>query len=167
MAQQQQMRENTAIQIGNVDENGEEIILEGVCHRRGLFTDVLWIVIIAMASLIAIPIGLLLACCAISCSAWRLYLTRKTIYYRHNGSCYCSTRTFVIPLSYIKEVTAISNDKSVWLLMEREKAYEFIPAGDRPCIWFCFPPENCYLILKHIVNYEEFAQAVKREMAAE
>ena len=163
MAQHQM--QHTTVQVANVNENGEQILVEGVCDRRGLFTNVFWIIVIAMASLIAIPIGLIIACIAIGCNKWRLYLTPGAIHYQHWGTCFLPS-TDVIPLSYIQEATAINTDKSVYLKMERERAYEFISWDDRPCIWSCYPPESCFYIIKHVTNYEEFTEAVKRQIAA-
>ena len=163
----QQLQQATNFATGNVDENGEQIIMEGVCHRSSMFSDIIWAMVVVsltgLGMLLAIPIGLCCACAAVK--AWRLYLTRNAIHYRHMGLCF-SCRTFIIPLSYVKDIKIEFGTKNVLLLMDRSNAYEFITCGERPMYWFCCPPENCYVTLKSVANCEEFANAVKREIAA-
>ena len=85
---------------------------------QGTLSDVFWIFMVAMASIIAIPIGMGFAIAAIYCSRWELYLTRDTIHYRYHLCSCCWGSKYDIPLSYIKDITIAHNDKSIWLLME-------------------------------------------------
>jgi hypothetical protein len=140
-------------------QDDEEVLFEGELHCRSFYCGVFLMILVSMMSIFAIPIGLWVACAFVGCSNWRLHLTHSAIY--HNGLCH----VFVIPLSYIKNISADGDGKCIHVVMERERGYKLIPWYERPCLWHCLPPENIDIMLKYVANSDSFVQAVEREIA--
>ncbi len=146
---------------GKMAENGEEIVMEGVCDHKGVYLNVLLLALAVslLGVALAIPAGFLFAKVAVK--RFELYLTKKSIYYHQAYPNCCGIKTWVIPLSYIRSIYAL--DTKVRIYMEKDKAIELLGC--------CFPSFSVsrypYLQLKYVENCEEFVQAVKREMAVE
>ena len=149
----------------NVDENGEQIIIEGVCYRRGYWVAFIMAALtglVGLVTLLIVPIALCLALAAIK--AWRLYLTRDAIHYRRQTCC-CHLKTAVIPLSCVKDVAVETGTNNVLLLMEVDDIHKYmIPMVDVPLFWYCCPHET-YVKLWYVANCQSFVQAVKQEIA--
>lgn len=168
MEPQGQHQSSVSVTEGRCNENGEQIIIEAECHKSSVYCDAIFkifllSIISLLGILILIPLAFFLTCAAMK--NWRLYLTQKAIHY-HALSLDClGGRSWVIPLSYIKEIHAIPVQKQIWLKMEISKVRKFIFVGKACC---CFKdPEHAHLILQYVKNSEEFVQAVKGELPAQ
>ena len=154
------------------DENGDEILQEGVCDHAGLCQHIcnIYIVsplLISLAALLAgliiliIFIPLAVVTCIRAFKVWRLYLTRRGVYVMNIGCCWTKSEDF-IPFSDITDVTVDLTNKIVSLRMDPETVKKHVPWHSRP---LCCTPD-AYLI-KHVANAQEFADAVKREWIAQ
>ena len=143
------------------DDNGEEIIFEGIFYKRGFRTWACWyICFYPGASLLGMFIGMFVCiwCWFKGAKNWQLYLTHDNICYTSAG---CSTKTTVINISDIDEIF-VTSDKEIYVGMEPSKINKYIGH-------WCFRPicrQVRYLVLSYVANNNEFVDAVKREMAS-
>ena len=151
---------------GKFDENGDEIKCEGVCNRCGVTSEVTWMAIYVLGlSLLAgfIFIPLFIAGCVMAVKNWKLYVTRKGIYYTRPTYCFglCFTHWF-IPLEDVEDIyIAPGTTHTIWVKMDPGKINEYLHWCYRPlCVQL-----NC-LILGNVQNSEDFVAAVKREKEA-
>lgn len=144
-----------------LDENGEEIIVEGICHRSGVYLEFLMrtlavSVISLLGGVIVIPIAIFMAKAAVK--SFVLYLTKRSIHYHQAYPNCCGVKTWVIPLNYITSIVPVGTN-DIWIYMEKNRVVEFL--GGSLLLTFCAPS---YVILNNVENNEEFVQAVKREL---
>ena len=146
------------------DENGEEILFEGVCNSRGLCYAVFWIyfqaaVISLLGMVLLIPVGII--CGLMAPKNWRCYLTRTGIKYRRPIGIGCCDVSYDIPFADIEdiEVELVSND--ILVRMETETANKYVSSWNRP---LCGRLIGVYLT--NVENGEDFVAAVKREKQA-
>lgn len=145
-----------------LDENGEEIIEEGICNRSGVYLEFSMralgaSVVSLLGGLIAIPIAIIMAKAAVK--SFVLYLTKRSIHYHQAYPNCCGVKTWVIPLDYITSIDPVGTN-DIWIYMEKNRVAEFL-GGSLQSTLFGTPS---YLILNNVKNNEEFVQAVKREL---
>ncbi len=102
-----------------LDENGDEIIAEGVCHRGGVIWGVCGIYTVVLAG----PVLLLIAlCCAVKAAySWKLHLTSTGIWYTDViKTCNCLYKQHFIPLSDINDIEV--QGKSILLKVKKRSA---------------------------------------------
>lgn len=130
-----------------LDGNGDEIIAEGVCHRGGVIWGVFSIYTTILAGVVVLLIGL---CCAVKAAySWKLHLTSTGIWYTDViRACSCLHKQHFIPLSDISDIQV--QGKSIQLNFNADVVRKTT-----------YPAK-----LAHVQNAEEFAAAVKRQMAA-
>ncbi len=160
------------------DENGEAIIAEGLCNRRGVCCQIClfyYLMGVICCSLFLFPVGLVL--CILGCfygkkagNAWRLYLTPTSLHYTQVGASTCCYKDLVIPLSDIEDCFVqetiivqqgggVTQNHSVKVKIDRSKIEEYL-RWDQSCVL----PD--YLELKNVANASDFATAVKRQLTA-
>ena len=145
------------------DANGEEIIFEGICYKRGFRNWVFFnYCIVPSISIVGMIVGLIVSiwCCFKVVKDWKLYLTRDKIYYTAAAGSCCCPDTMAISLSDIDDIYVAQGTKNIWVRMEPSKVNEYIPWCSRPVCWQL----NC-LVLSYVANGNEFVDAVKKEMA--
>ena len=143
------------------DENGEEILMEGVFAKRRFYCDLICfngVITYAIAYFLAIPI--LLCMGYFAAKRLRLYLTPSGITYSHPVVCSCCRYHFNFPLEDIDDVRYDPGKNMVLLHMESEKIKEYVN-------WCCRPicGQLQYFALKYVKNEREFANAVRRMLA--
>ncbi len=161
------------------DENGEAIIAEGLCNRQNVCCQTClcyYFVGFFCCMILLFPVGLVL--CILGCfyskrasDAWRLYLTPTSLHYsQQTFSTYCY-KEVVVPLSDIEDCfvqEAIRGTeggggviiKNIKVKIDRSKIEEYL-SGLQRC---CALPD--YLEMTNIENADDFAAAVKRQLAA-
>ena len=130
-----------------VDKNGDEIIAEAECYRSGVFCAVCSVYREAGLSFtLPLVYYCIAACCGCKAAqSWKLYLTRTGIRYTDViECCCCSFKDHFIPLSDIGEVQVVENT----IRLKMHPGVEGYP-----------------LTLCHVLNAEEFASAVRGQMA--
>ena len=157
-----QQHNNPGFQPKKYDENGEEVVFEGVCNKTGVCGEVFWIyfyasVVSLLGMIILIPIGII---CSIKATRdWKLYLTRNRVVYRQPiGMCCCDTN-YNIPFSDIQDISTVPGTKDILVRMDPEKVCEYIHWCNRPACGTLIG-----LVLSNAANREDFVAAVKREM---
>ncbi len=109
----------------------------------------------ALASLLCFPLFIIVCCATVK--RWCLYLTKRGIYDTRPGGYGCCVDHWFIPIEDIQEIHARHHAKYLVITIGPEKVKEFVPWWGRP---LCFEPDN--LIVNHVKNINEFAEAVKR-----
>ena len=157
-----------------VDENGEAVLLEGICAQKQLRNDI---------TTYNVPFGCLLEniCGTKAIDVWSLYLTSTGIcFVNFNAACICCPKAQVhIALTDINEIQDVSNvymagccycgtemdSTTIRLELKPNKAKEFFPLYYR-CI-SCFSNDIPIVIdFNYCENATEFVEAVKQQMAA-
>ena len=156
-----QQRSNPAFQK-KYNDQGEEIVFEGVCHKPGVCSEVFWIyfyasVVSLLGMLILIPIGIF--CGLKAMKDWKLYLTRSSVVYIRPRGIGCCDEKYTIPFSDIDDISVAPGTRDIWVRMETSKINEYIGWWSRPMCG-----QLVALVLSNVANGEEFVAAVKREM---
>ena len=171
-----------------VDENGEEIILEGICAQERLKSNIssyymtlLCIICFPIFVPFCYALGRFLGVRAVN--VWSMYLTSTGIYFvNFNAACTCCPKAQVhIALADINEIQEVSyvymagpwcwkygtkiDSTTIRLELKPNKAKEFFPL-----YYSCI---NCYsndipivIDFNYCENATEFVEAVKQQMAA-
>ena len=152
-------------QTVKLDENGEEIIMEGICYRKGVywyyFYRALLLGIMApLALVIVIPFYIVFV--KVYCvKGFKIYLTKRNIQYHQPYPNCCGVKTLTIPLSYITSVEAVG--ATIRIYMEKRKVNAFLGNLYPNDGWLSILIPN-YLALDYVDNSQEFVEAVKREI---
>lgn len=165
-----------------VDDNGEEIILEGICAQKRLRSD---ITSCYHVSTVTLPLSCLLGkmCGAKAVDVWSLYLTSTGIFFvDFNAACVCCSKSQVhIALADINEIQEVSyvymagpwyckygtkiDSTTIRLELKPNKAKEFFPLHYR-CLSSCSDDIPIVIDFNYCENAMEFVEAVKQQMAA-
>ena len=131
-----------------LDENGDEIIVEGVCQRSDVLCGVYGLYNTALAGIILLLIAL---CCAVKAAySWKLHLTSAGIWYTDViKTCFCLYKQHFIPLSDINDIQI--EGKSILLKFNASVVNKKV----------AYPSK-----LDYVHNAEEFAAAIRQQMAA-
>jgi hypothetical protein len=135
-----------------IDDNGDEIVLEGV-RDTGKVKCILVFLYIGLI-LLSFGTALLILPCLIAanCSCykkWRLYLTHTDIHF--NPGC----QYVLTPLTEISSITVVPGTNSIQIIKKHSSIY----AGSNSVTI------SNLLKLEHVINCKEFVAAVKQEMA--
>jgi hypothetical protein len=164
--QPQRQKQNPNFQETQImyDQDGEEIIFEGVCYSCGVCWDVCWLwmfvlVPVIVGILFGVPISV---CCGIKAiKNWKLHVTRTSIKYRKPTGICCETNV-VIPFRDIKDIF-VSNScgtKDVLVRMDPRKINEYLGCWNKP---MCMKLD-C-LVLSNVTNGHDLVEVVKRQIA--
>ena len=169
-----------------VDENGEEIILEGICARKRLQSNISkYYTSIPICFPICVPFCCLLGkfCGTRAVDVWSLRLTHSSIYFvNFNAACMCCPKAEVqIALTDINEIQEVSyvyttgccylgtkiDTTTVRLELKPNKAKEFFPFY-YGCLSCCKSGDDIPLVIdfNYCENAEEFVKEVKQQMVA-
>ena len=166
-----------------VDENREEIILEGICAQERLKSHISSYYT-ALSSLVCFPVCVPLSCllgkfCGPrAVDVWSMHLTCTGIYFvNFNASCSCCPKSQVyIALSDINDIQEVSyiyttgccnygtklDSTTVRMELKPSKAKEFFPVYYK-C---CSSSDDIPLVIdiNYCENAAEFVEAVKQQM---
>ncbi len=155
------MAAESSVEHTSVDENGDEIILEVECSKYSVCSQLGWLLVYGMAaalvSVFFFPFCIIIYCATVK--KWRLYLTKRGIYHTRPGGFGCCVDHWFIPIEDIQNIqvpTSATNKNKLLITVGPEKVKEFIHWYNRPLIFIA----DC-LILTHVKNADQFAEAVK------
>ena len=137
------------------DENGEEIVLEGMCDRNALYNQIC-LTHFSKAFLVGACLSPLTFYRA--AKIWKLYLTRTSIHYSRLGAFWTKSN-FDIPFEDIDNIT-LADATTIYIRMDRATLLKHLH--------WCFVPifGNAFIFsIDAVANAQEFVDAVKREMA--
>ncbi len=144
----------------SVDENGDQIILEAECNKNSLYRKICLIVVLTgslFALVFCLPLFFIICCAAVK--RWRLYLTKRGVYYTSPGGFGCCVDHWFIPFEDIQDIRVQAYTKNnLVITVGPEKVKEFVHWCYRP---LCYESDS--MVLYHVKNADEFAEAVKRE----
>ena len=146
-----------------LDKDGEEIVMEGVCYRKGVYWEIFFrALLVSIISLIGvlILIPIILLWFARACvKSFNLHLTKKRIHYHQSHPC---GYILNIPLSDITSIKAVGTDIHVYMEKRRINQLQGGCVPSDSCLSFLIPS---YLVLYHVENNREFVEAVERELS--
>ena len=180
--EQPQVQCSSSFSEQQLDEDGEEILIEGKCYKRGLMLAALQFytcthsndalnLICCIGAPVVLPMGIYNGWR--SSKIWQLYLTRTSIFYtKVNPVCVCcDTTTVEIPLSQIEDIrvytetdgflTCCSGIKIAYtttILVE----FKLTAAESKP--WHCCCTIEPLIQIVCCENSTEFVDAVRRQM---
>ena len=160
-----------------VDANGEPIIAEGYCSRRRVCMQIcsIYFLLAACTCFILLPfmcfLGFFMGQKA--ASSWELYLTPTGIHYTRVGASTCCIQKMFIALEdiddvFVQETIVVrsnggptTHSHSVKLRINPERVEEYLPWSHRKIFM-----QTEYMELIYVENASDFANAVKRQIAA-
>ena len=156
-----------------LNEDGEEIIMESKYSRWVYFTPILYAAVLIFISggvsllvgIIAMPIVIIMLIFQVR--SWRLYLTQDAIHYHEANFDCCGGRTIVIPLSDIESICdRYGIHPSINITMKRSnwmKMMNIFPnaCNNKTTILCCIKSNYVIVTLSYVKNPAEFLQAVQ------
>ena len=133
-----------------IDENGDEIVLEGIRDVKKIFCFFTIICIFMIVASFGLAIFVLPFFLVAICKNWKLYVTHTDIHY--NAGCHY----ILIPFNDINKISVIPGTSTILIKKKQTSVYQ-TANGIRI---------TNELRIKYIVNCKEFVEAVRKEMAS-
>ena len=159
----------------NINENGEDIIMEAKFSHCWFYCLPIFIWICVSCVIVFIPLTILMIVLSyFQVRNWRLYLTQNAIYYHDTSPSCCRVYTYVIPLSYIEYINGYEgcDPTTIYIQMKRSNWMKMMGTSPNACenettYWYCcnYDSDTVTLWLYYVKNPEGFIEAVQTCMA--